>query len=46
MVSGFLFKRILGEDSDEDEVDATDDSQFSAIVNSIWSWQRPVVDMR
>ena len=34
-----------GEDSDEDEVEATDDFRFSAIVNSIWSWQRPVVDM-
>ena len=34
-----------GEDSDEDEVDAADNSRFSAIVNSIWSWQRPVVDM-
>ena len=34
-----------GEDSDEDEVDARDDSRFSVIVNSIWSWQRPAVDM-
>ena len=34
-----------GEDSDEDEVDATDNPRFSAIVNSIWSWQRPIVDM-
>ena len=34
-----------GEDSDEDEVGATDISGFSAIVNSIWSWQRPLVDM-
>ena len=34
-----------GEDSDEDEVDATDDSLFSVIVHSIWSWQRPAVKM-
>ena len=34
------------EDSDyDDDMDATDDSRFSTIVNSIWSWQRPAVDM-
>ena len=30
---------------DEDEVDVTDGSRFSTIVNNIWSWQRPAVDM-
>ena len=34
------------EDFDEkDEVEVMDGSRFSTMINRIWSWQRPAVDM-
>ena len=32
-------------DDDEDEIDVTGGSRFTAIMVSMWSWQRPAVDM-